>query len=189
MDEKMNLAKLSYGAGGLLIEGSESFVEEMVDRLEVAEWIHAQGNSFSNASKPSEEAAAEDGHAPQLPAPALASPLETFDHVYVVTDEGFSIIADVDENTIAKSARNYILLHLYGAYLTDRTEVGDDELRELCTNHACYDPGNFAQHVKGLGSKVHRIGSPRSYSLKLTAPGIRHARQFTEDTQKRAMSG
>lgn len=179
-------AKFRYGPAGLEIEGSEDFVEMLIERLDVADLIQSEGVSLARQSDAEES---DDNRGPALlTGPDTTSPLAEFDEVYAESGDGFSIIADVDDNTIAKSARNYILLHLYGAYLLGRTEIGDDELRAVCTTHACYDPGNFAHHVKGMGSKVIRVGSSRSYSLKLTAPGIRHSKQFAQDAQKRAIS-
>lgn len=178
-------AVFRYGPSGLEIEGSEDFVEMLIERLEVAEMIQSKGLITAGTAALEGE---EDGdeHV-MLPGPEKTSNFAEFDEVYAEAGDSFTIIADVDENTIAKSARNYMLLHLYGAYLLGRTEIGDDELRAVCTDHACYDPGNFAHHVKGMGSKVVRIGTSRSYNLKLTAPGIRHAKKFAEETQKRAM--
>jgi hypothetical protein len=190
-EETKAQASLQIGANSLKIEGSEPFVEQMVERLGLVDLVSQINFSSEHIAlslmQPVE--APPVGSTAMLPRPVEMerSALSEFDEVYIETDSGFGIIAYVEENTIAKTARNYIMLHLYGAYLLNRTEVGDDELRGVCTQHACYDPGNFAHHVKGLGSKVHRIGNARTYSLKLTAPGIRAARQFAEQTQKRAM--
>jgi hypothetical protein len=192
VDDKKAQASLQIGANSLKVEGAEDFVEQMVERLGLVDLVAQLDFSSGGpvASSPPHLAVDAQASAGLLPRPdeVAKSALADFDEVYVETDGGFSIIADVEENTIAKTARNYILLHLYGCYLLGRTEVGDDELRSVCVQHACYDPGNFAHHVKGLGSKVHRIGNARTYSLKLTAPGIRASRQFAEETQKRAMS-
>ncbi|MCP5395613.1 MAG: hypothetical protein H6918_02575 [Sphingomonadaceae bacterium] len=190
-DESTAKASLKIGANSLQIEGGEEFVERLVEKLGIVELMGqidfsaakavASANSVANAPSA--------GDANLLPAPENSnSVLEEFDEVYAETDTGFTIIADAEENTIAKTARNYILLHLYGSYLLEKTEVSDDELRQVCITHACYDPGNFAHHVKGLGSKVIRLGGSRTYSLKLTAPGIRAAKQYALDVQKRAMS-
>lgn len=190
-DETKAQASLQIGSNTLKIEGSEPFVEQMVERLGLIDLIATLNfSAVSVATEPQVRVASEANAAVGMlsgPSASSISPLAEFDEVFIETDGGFSIIADVEENTIAKTARNYILLYLYGAYLLGRTEVGDDELRSVCVRHHCYDPGNFAHHVKGLGSKVHRIGNARTYSLKLTAPGIRASRQFAEDTQKRAM--
>jgi hypothetical protein len=190
-DDMKAQASLQIGTNTLKLQGTEAFVEQMVERLGLVDLVaqldfSTKGDEASGSPRLSVDAQATAGMLPK-PEEASKSALGEFDEVYVETDGGFSIIADVEENTIAKTARNYILLHLYGSYLLGRMEVGDDELRSVCVRHACYDPGNFAHHVKGLGSKVHRIGNARTYSLKLTAPGIRASRQFAEETQKRAM--
>lgn len=189
MDERSkDNARLRISFESVEIEGAEEFVERLAEKLGLTKLIDRIEAVSGNAEESNEKQKEEPNCMAVLPSPpSRESPLETFDEVYAETDSGFTIIADVEENTIAKTARNYILLHLYGAYLTGRLEVSDDEIRDICQTHACYDPGNFASHVKGLGSKVIRSGGARSYTLKLTAPGIRAGKQYASDVQKRAM--
>lgn len=190
-DDSESRASVRIERDSVTVEGREDFVERLVEKLGLESLVDQIDFSVSGR-KPAEVHPNESNESGEtgerlLPAPSTDSDVfESFDEVYINNGEGFNIIADVEENTIAKTARNYILLHLYGAYLCDELEVSDDDLRALCISHACYDPGNFAQHVKGLGSKVIRLGTPRSYRLKLTAPGIRAAKQFALDTQKKA---
>ncbi|WP_417620908.1 hypothetical protein [Parasphingorhabdus sp.] len=171
----------------LRIEGREAFVESLIENLNLADLVAKM--DFATLPDKNLDEPVNGDQEKLLMLPSSNDLFAEYDEVYAETSDGFKIIANVEENTIANTARNVMLLQLYGLHLMGRADTTDDELRAVCEYHACYDPGNFSYHVKGLGSKVVRSGSSRSYTLKLTAPGLRAGKQFALEIQKRAEKG
>jgi hypothetical protein len=179
-DGAENQTVIEIGEGVLRVEGSQSFVESIIADLDLKQFLksgagmQAKAENFIEAEQPRQiESSATSGD----------SDLDAFDEVFAPTADGFQIIADVSENTTAKTARNVILLHLFGLQMTGVNEATDDDLRDVCLYHGCYDAGNFATHVKGMGNRITKSGSSRSYTVKLTAPGLRAAREFAQRIQ------
>lgn len=183
IDENMRQTVFHISSGELRVEGSRAFVEKVIEGLDLNEILNRPSASTTDAEKPVQRNLS-------LPPPGDSDAsgeddlFGKLDNVFSETPDGFQVIANVEEATVAKTARNVILLHLFGLHLTGRGEATDDELRQICEHHGCYDSKNFASHIKGMGNKITQTGSARSYTVRLTAPGIRFGKEMANRLQE-----
>lgn len=101
------------------------------------------------------------------------SSLDEFGSVFDVTDGKISVIATVPGSTQAAKAKNLCLLFLFAKLKIGHEIVPNEEIRELCKDHAAYDPTNFASQMKSQKKLVIASGAKGSpnFTLKLTVPG------------------
>lgn len=172
-------AEVNYSTGLISASGSEDFVMRVLD------WAKDQRGSFEVQPKPSSEstpAQRKAGIGTDLRATGDDA-LANFSDVFDRRGEDVAVIADTKQNSTAATARYTTLLYLFGRKLLGKSETSDDEIRELCEEHACYDSKNFAAHMDGLKGKIIQDGSSRKFTAKLTAPGEREARAIAEKIQ------
>jgi hypothetical protein len=168
---------LQHGAVSLSAEGRESFVKEVIGM-----WKELLA---AGTPAPSQHVAV-----PALPPPSTSSgtaALANFENTYDSVDGKLKIIADVPGNSKAVKARNVALVLLYGHHLQGTDQIASELIREACTDHGCFDSGNFASSIKALKDKiVMNTKAGGGYDVKLTAPGRKAAKEFVESLNNEA---
>jgi len=175
-------AEVNYSTGLISASGSEDFVMRVLD------WAKDQRGSFK--IEPDEVSMAKsvsgENQAPSQKPVADVDALVKFSDVFDRRGDDVAVITDTKQNSTAATARYTTLLYLFGRKLIGKIETSDEEIREVCEEHACYDSKNFASHMDGLKGKVIQDGSSRKFTAKLTAPGEREARALAEKLQNDA---
>lgn len=170
-----SIVEFNRQSGTFRIEGSEDFVWKVLDRLEQ---VLQNVPPTSLAAHDTRASTASNNEA--VPS---ASPETLYDHVFAEQNDKLRVIATVDEGNKADTARKLVLIYLFGSELKGREQIDSEEIRSLCEGHGCYDSSNFAHYMRSLKNRVITDGTSRKYSMRLTAPGRREAKQMVEDLQ------
>lgn len=180
----MEQAKVSlqHGAVSLSAEGRESFVKEVL-----AMWKDLIGVAAPLAQVAPPPAAHSEARSVSPQGGNAAVALANFENIYDSVDGKLKIIADVPGDSKAVKARNIALVLLYGHYLQGTEQIPSEFIREACTDHGCFDSGNFASSLKALKDKIVMNTKPGGgYDVKLTAPGRKAAKEFVESLNNEA---
>ncbi|MCA0977359.1 hypothetical protein LCM19_03170 [Qipengyuania flava] len=172
-------AEVNYSTGQISASGSEDFV------MRVLEWAKDQRDHYSAEPLASEKSTPHSRQTATQPAnqPETEDPLAKFSDVFDRRGDDVAVIADTKKNSTAATARLTTLLYLLGRKLIGKAETSDEQIRELCEEHACYDSKNFSTHMDGLKGKIIQDGSSRKFTAKLTTPGEREAKTIAEKIQ------
>ena len=115
------------------------------------------------------------------------SPDETYENVFALHNDKLKVIADLPSSSKAETTRVASQALLYGEYLRGNESVSAESIKVVCLDHGCYDPKNFASHLKSLKSKVVMDPKPGGdYSVKLTAPGRKAAQELVSRLNDKA---
>lgn len=171
-----SLVEINRQTGVIRVEGTEDFIWKVLDRLE-----HLLANEGAAAQAMHENASPAATH--KTTSTSAASPESLYDHVFAEQNDKLRIIAHVDEGNKADTARKLVLIYLFGAELRGKEAADSEEIRALCESHGCYDSSNFSHYMRGLKNRVLTDGTSRKYTMRLTAPGRREAKQIVEDIQ------
>ena len=173
-------AEVNYSTGHISASGSEDFVMRVLD------WAKDQRDSFKvqrrEVSKSTYDPRGNDAPEP-IVNEVESDPLVKFSDVFDRRGEDVAVIANTKQNSTAATARYTTLLYLFGRKLIGKSETSDEEIRDLCEEHACYDSKNFASHMDGLKGKIIQDGSSSKFTDKPTAPGEREAKSMAEKIQ------
>ncbi len=111
----------------------------------------------------------------------------------VSSDGKYTNVIDYDGNTInilkligknkAEKSRNLILVYVWAKKDKGVDAVDKTELISICKHHECYDEANFKHIVKNTSGLTIK-GTSKKYSVRLTAPGIKKAKQLLTDLNK-----
>lgn len=173
---------IQQGPLSLSAEGSEDFVRDALDFWK--EFLAGSGQSpeiiepqpVHNAEAPR---TSQEAHSPA--APARNGSVNAYENVYDTVDDKLKIIAHVPGSNKAEQSRNVALVLLYGYLLRGEEQTPSEAIRQACVDQGCFDSPNFAQHLKGLKSRVVMNTKPGGgYDVKLTAPGRRDAKDLVE---------
>lgn len=114
-------------------------------------------------------------------------PDELFENVFAKHNEKLKVIADITGGSKAEVTRSATLVLLYGEYLLGNEEVSAESIKAVCVDQGAYDNKNFAANLKTLKPKIVMDPKPGgSYTVKLTAPGRKFAKEFVEGLNQQA---
>lgn len=165
--------KVHLEVGGSIVaaEGDVDFVQGVIER-----WQHLLVAAPN--SKPSPKTS--NANDPVNSRPSIA-PDSEYDNVFAKHNDRLKVIADIPGSSKAEATRNIVLVLLYGEHLSGIEEVSAERIKETCIDHGCYDNKNFAAHLKSLKPKVVMDPKPGGdYTVKLTAPGRKFAKELVE---------
>jgi len=167
--------EIDASRGSLLVKGDQAFVAETLEKYKfifentpkaVAKPVDASVNAASPAAKP----AGDNG-------------LGSFSNVFDIEGDAVAILVAPPGNNITAQARALILLFLYARYKMNLEPTSADLIKEQCKAHACFDPKNFAGHLKSQKSLVTVTGANSSMTARLTVPGRKAAEELANKLQ------
>lgn len=175
--------EIDASRGLVKAEGDKDFVISVIDRYETLMATKVQvalPASTPHATVMNGEANNNDG--------VIAShqgQLDQFGSVFDVTEDKVSVIADIPGNTQAAKAKNLCLLYLFAKLRLGTEIVQNDEVRDVCKEHAVYDSTNFASQMKSQKKLVIATGVKGSpnFTLKLTVPGKKAAEELATNLE------
>ncbi len=167
---------LQRGSVIVSAEGAEDFVNATIEK-----WGHLL--EFGGAT----EAPGREGRAdPKRATQSNTDPAAEYENVFDVHDGRLKIIQSMPGSSKAEKTRNTALTLLYGEFLSGNETISAEQLKGACVDQGCYDPSNFASHLKGLKERVVLNPKPGGdYTIKLTAPGRRAAQELVAEFNSR----
>lgn len=167
---------LQRGSAIVSAEGTQEFVDATVEK-----WGHLL-ELGQPPEPPGENGGADSTKATQSTSDSTAK----FENVFDVHDGRLKIIQNMPGGSKAEKTRNTALTLLYGEYLSGNETISAEQLKGSCIDQGCYDPSNFASHLKGLKERVVLNPKPGGdYTIKLTAPGRRAAHELVTELNSR----
>ena len=167
--------QIDASKGFLMVKGDQAFVAETLEKYKfVFESIPKV------PAKPTADSASADSAKLKSNNPAS---LDNFSNVFDVEGEAVSILVTPPGNTMAAQARALILLFLYARHKMGLEPVTAELIKEQCKAHACFDPKNFAGHLKSQKSLVTVTGANSSMTARLTVPGRKAAEELAQKFQ------
>ncbi len=167
---------LQNGMSIVSAEGTEDF-----GNARIAEWKHLV--DAAPVKKTSNQA--ESGAGVEAPQSSESS-IAIYENVFDTHDGRLKIIQNMPGGSKAEKTRNTALTLLFGEYLTGNELITAEQLKSSCIDQGCYDPSNFASHLKSLKEKVVLNPKPGGdYTIKLTAPGRRTAKDLVTEFNSR----
>ena len=175
-------AKFSLADGRIEIEGSETFVAAQLQRLApILEKMFQEPKP-----RPHAHAAAPAVHQPPPPDAANGRGLDNYLHLFAADAAGkLKILKSLPGDGKAGKTISAGLLLAFGNELAGRATTMD-QVRAVCSEHACYDSHNFAQTFKKPTSRGYFTfsGSAPNQSVALTHPGRIKAEELAKSLNK-----
>lgn len=167
--------QIDASRGAITVRGEHSFVNDILEKYKFV---------FENAPKTSRTSA----HSGETTEPSKSSAasngmLYDLDNVYDIEGDAVSILVAPLGGSLATQARAIILLYLYARYKVGTEPTSADLIKEQCKAHACFDPKNFASHLKSQKSYVTITGGNSSTTARLTVPGRKAALEMAQKLQ------
>jgi hypothetical protein len=163
-------AKFSLIDGRVEIEGSEAFVTAQLIRLEpLLAKMFEPPRAAGSAPEP---VAAAAHHAP-APITSAGVGLDKYLHLYAAADGKLKILKSLPGDGKAGKTISAALLLTYGNEINGGKSTTMDQIRMVCTEHACLDSGNFAAAFKKPVPRGYfTLSGPGSnQTIALTHPG------------------
>lgn len=177
MEEKAKII-ISVSEGKFEISGSEKFVSTQIENFK--ELIT---NSVNQPKKVQPKATA----MPELENKSTKQPssIQTNtgldESIYVEDEDQIRIICDIPGKTKAEQTLNVALLYANARKIQGQESAVVEEIKTVCSNHACLDKKNFSTHIKKGDPKLYiDKGNGGSRSIKLNRPGIKKAEEIIE---------
>lgn len=168
-------AKFCLADGRIEIEGSEGFVAAQLEKLEpllkaMFEHRPPPGTKQTDSADSSSKTGVGTG--------TLAAYLNLF----ALADGKIQILKTLPGNGKATKTLNAALLLTFANDLHGTKSTSIEEIRTLCTSHACYDPPNFAKTFRNAQGKAcfTMSGSGGSQTATLTHPGKAKAKTLAD---------
>lgn len=173
---------LEHAGNVVAAEGEAEFVKDFIN-----EWKHLLGaTSEASIPKHSQENPPSSKHV-STNIKGGQSPDEAYENVFALHNDKLKVIADLPSSSKAETTRVASQALLYGEYLRGNESVSAESIKAVCLDHGCYDPKNFASHLKSLKSRIVMDPKPGGdYSVKLTAPGRKAAQELVSQLNDQA---
>ncbi|MEA1619782.1 hypothetical protein SOQ14_12735 [Erythrobacter sp. T5W1-R] len=174
--------EIDASRGLVKASGDKDFVMSVIDRYDSLMAHRKPAPAVGEAAPHTPSTSL--GNQPNSPAVGGQN-LDDFGSVYDVTEGKVRIITSVPGNTQAAKAKNLCLLFLFAKLKLGHEIIPNEEVREVCKDHAVYDPTNFASQMKGQKKFVIASGTKGSpnFTLKLTVPGRKAAEELARSLE------
>lgn len=175
-------AKFSLADGRIEIEGTEAFVAAQLEKLEPL-----LQEMFTHRPPPaSAQALGSDGTPASASATATSGALNDYLNLFALADGKIQILKALPGGSKAAKAQSATLLLAYANSLRGVNTTTVEEIRSMCTVHACYDQSNFSKTFKGAFGKesLTLTGSGASQAVSLTHPGKTKAKTLADSLNK-----
>ena len=172
MSDIVTKVNISLGDCVLEFSGSEVFVQKQIDEFKGL--IHSKLKLVKNVKtkdKPNEEVQDIVDDTTQ------DSSFAAYPNVIDYDGETINLLK-VDGKSNSAKTKSLAFTYLWAKGKFDNNPVLTKEIQEQCVEHGCYD-GNFSTVLKKIDkSFVVLKGVGKSQTIKLTAPGRRHAKEL-----------
>ena len=177
MEEKAKII-ISVSEGKFEISGSEKFVSTQIENFK--ELITKSVNQ-PKIVQPKATAIPEMEIEPASPPSSIQSNTNLDDSIYVEDEDLIRIICDIPGKTNAEKTLDVALLYANARKIQGQENTIVEEIKTVCSNHACLDKKNFSTHIKKGDPKLYiDKGSGGARSIKLNRPGIKKAEEIIE---------
>ena len=166
--------QIDASKGLLIVKGDQAFVSETLEKFrsvfEKPVAAQIQADSQEKLVSPAKPASSGDS-------------LSEYPNLFDVDGENISILVGPPGNNITTQARALILLFLFARHRLGLEPTGADLIKEQCKSHACFDPKNFASHLKSQKSFITVTGSNSALMARLTVPGRKAGEELAQKLQ------
>lgn len=167
MAEQTTKVNISLGDCVLEFSGSEAFVQKQIDEFKGL--IHGKLKAVK-VRKPKDKALGEQ-------ADEVNDQFILYPNVIEYDGETINILK-VDGNNNSAKTKSLAFTYLWAKGKFDNNPVSTNEIQKQYVEHGCYD-GNFSSVLRKIDkSFVVLKGAGKSQTIKLTAPGKRHAKEL-----------
>jgi hypothetical protein len=177
MAENSERAKFSLADGRIEIEGSESFVAAQLVKLEPllkAMFEHRPPPPPPGSQNSESATNKSDGS------------FDNYLNLFALADGKVQILKTLPGSGKATKTMNAALLLTFANDLIGTKSTAIEEIRGVCSSHACYDAPNFAKSFKNAHGKesftISGLGG--SQTVSLTHPGKTKAKLLADSLNK-----
>jgi hypothetical protein len=177
MSEQARIA-VSIRGNTFEISGPEGFVT-----AQVAAFREAITSSLKEAADSTPENPRADTQPPPRAAYHKAAGKPPYLNVLHISEEKVQILKSVAGTTKSKKAVDTSLVYLWAKRASGIDSVPFSELRDVCQQHGCLDPTNFARILKKAKEWIVVEGERKSpaQTCKLTIPGVKRAEEILKE--------
>lgn len=163
--EKEAQISISIRDGKIEVSGSETFVREQIEAFKE---IILKTLSTVPPEPVLPQPPIVGGPTPVAP---IGGPTSEYQNVLAFDGDQVKILKAIPGKNKAEKTVNAALIYLHGKSLKGEESATFKEIRKVCEEHACLDPGNFSGTMKEHKELFLVTGSGKSQVVKLTHPG------------------